>query len=222
MAAVRVRQHVNPLGKKYQTPASPQDWEKIYAKPNQPLHLDIGCAKGLFLLNMSKIEPNWNFLGLEIREPLVVEANKLRSELGLTNLHYLFCNVNNSLRRHSPPQASLLSSLPPGSLQRVTIQFPDPWFKTRHAKRRVVQPELVADLANYLAVGGLVFLQSDMEFVAVEMRDRFAANSAFQKVGTEEWLAENPLPIPTEREIGTQKKGEPVYRALFERVKSTD
>ncbi|MBD2564041.1 MULTISPECIES: tRNA (guanosine(46)-N7)-methyltransferase TrmB [Nostoc] len=215
MAAVRVRQHVNPLGKKYQTPASPQDLEKIYAKPNQPLHLDIGCAKGLFLVNMAQIEPNWNFLGLEIREALVVEANKLRSELALTNLHYLFCNVNNSLR-------SLLFSLPSGSLQRVTIQFPDPWFKTRHAKRRVVQPELVAELANYLAVGGVVFLQSDMEFVAVEMRDRFAAHPAYQKVGTEEWLAENPLPVPTEREIGTQKKGQPVYRALFERVKSTD
>ncbi|MFW9262720.1 tRNA (guanosine(46)-N7)-methyltransferase TrmB [Nostoc sp. CALU 546] len=210
MAAVRVRQHVNPLGKKYQTPANPLDWEKVYAKPNQPLHLDIGCAKGQFLLNMAKIEPNWNFLGLEIREPLVVEANKLRSELALTNLHYLFCNVNNSLH-------SLLSSLPPGSLQRVTIQFPDPWFKTRHAKRRVVQPELVADLAKYLAVGGFVFLQSDMEFVAVEMRDRFAENPDFEKIGTGEWLTENPLPVPTEREIGTQKKGEPVYRALFVR-----
>ncbi|MEH2054676.1 MAG: tRNA (guanosine(46)-N7)-methyltransferase TrmB [Nostoc sp.] len=215
MAAVRVRQHVNPLGKKYQTPASPLEWEKIYAKPNQPLHLDIGCAKGLFLLNMAKIEPNWNFLGLEIREPLVGEANKLRSELGLTNLHYLFCNVNNSLN-------SLLSSLPPGSLQRVTIQFPDPWFKTRHAKRRVVQPELVADLANYLAIGGFVFLQSDMEFIAVEMRDRFAENPAFEKIGTGEWLAQNPLPVATEREIGTQKKGEPVYRALFERVRSVN
>ncbi|ACC78826.1 tRNA (guanosine(46)-N7)-methyltransferase TrmB [Nostoc punctiforme] len=210
MAAVRVRQHVNPLANKYQTPASPQDFEKIYAKPNQPLHLDIGCAKGQFLLNMASIEPNWNYLGLEIREPLVVEANKLRSELALTNLHYLFCNVNNSLH-------SLLSSLPPGSLQRVTIQFPDPWFKTRHAKRRVVQPELVAELASYLAVGGVVFVQSDMEFIAVEMRDRFAAHPAYQKVGTEEWLAENPLPVPTEREIGTQKKGEPVYRALFVR-----
>ncbi|OYD89733.1 tRNA (guanosine(46)-N7)-methyltransferase TrmB [Nostoc sp. 'Peltigera membranacea cyanobiont' 213] len=208
MAAVRVRQHVNPLAKKYQTAASPLEWEKIYAKPNQPLHLDIGCAKGQFLLNMAKIEPNWNYLGLEIREPLVVEANKLRFELGFTNLHYLFCNVNNSLD-------SLLSSFPPGSLQRVTIQFPDPWFKTRHAKRRVVQPEFVAELASYLAVGGVVFVQSDMEFIAVEMRDRFAANPAYQKVGTEEWLAENPLPVPTEREIGTQKKGEPVYRALF-------
>ncbi|MEH2449462.1 MAG: tRNA (guanosine(46)-N7)-methyltransferase TrmB [Nostoc sp.] len=210
MAAVRVRQHVNPLGKKYQTPASPQDLEKIYAKLNQPLHLDIGCAKGQFLVNMAKIEPNWNYLGLEIREPLVGEANKLRSELDLTNLHYLFCNVNNSLH-------SLLSSLPPGSLQRVTIQFPDPWFKTRHAKRRVVQPELVADLASYLAVGGVVFLQSDMEFVSVEMRDRFAAHPAYQKMGAGEWLAQNPLPVPTERETSVLSRGEPVYRALFVR-----
>jgi tRNA (guanine-N7-)-methyltransferase len=54
------------------------------------------------------------------------------------------------------------------------------------------------------------------------MRDRFAAHPAYQKVGTEEWLAENPLPVPTEREIGTQKKGEPVYRALFKRVTNTD
>ncbi|KAB8318138.1 tRNA (guanosine(46)-N7)-methyltransferase TrmB [Tolypothrix campylonemoides VB511288] len=215
MAVVRVRQHVNPLSQKYQTPLSPIEWEKIYAKPNQPLHLDIGCARGRFLLSMAKIEPHWNFLGLEIREPLVIEANKWRDELGLTNLHYLFCNVNNSLR-------SLLSSLPKGSLQRVTIQFPDPWFKNRHAKRRIVQPELVAELAEFLVPGGIVFLQSDIEFVAVEMRDRFAEHPGFQRRGTKEWLAENPLPVPTERELGTIKKGEPVYRAVFERVRSEE
>ncbi|MBW4615629.1 MAG: tRNA (guanosine(46)-N7)-methyltransferase TrmB [Desmonostoc vinosum HA7617-LM4] len=207
MPPVRVRQHVNPLAQKYQTPASPLDWEKVYAKLNQPLHLDIGCARGKFLLDMAKVEPDWNFLGLEIREPLVVEANKLGSELGLTNLHYLFCNANNSLR-------PLLSSFPIGTLQRVSIQFPDPWFKTRHAKRRVVQPELVATLAKYLMVGGVVFLQSDMEFIAVEMRDRFAEHPAFE-IGAVEWLTENPLSIPTEREIFTQNKGEPVYRTLF-------
>jgi tRNA (guanine-N7-)-methyltransferase len=162
---------------------------------------------------MAKTELNWNFLGLEIREPLVIEANKWRDELGLTNLHYLFCNVNNSLR-------SLLSSLPKESLQRVTIQFPDPWFKNRHAKRRIVQPELVAELAEFLVPGGIVFLQSDIDFVAEEMCSRFAEHPAFQRRGAGEWLAENPLPVPTEREIGTMKKDEPVYRAVFERVSS--
>lgn len=208
LAIVRVRQHVNPLARKYQTPANALEFEKVYTQPHQPLHLDIGCARGRFLLKMSQIETNWNFLGLEIREPLVVEANHLRSQLGLTNLYYLFCNVNNSLQ-------SLLSSLPTATLQRVTIQFPDPWFKTRHAKRRIVQQQLVAELAGYLAPGGIVFLQSDIEFVAAEMRDRFAENLAFERVGTEEWLTENPLPVATEREIATQHKGEPVYRAVF-------
>ncbi|MBE9007553.1 tRNA (guanosine(46)-N7)-methyltransferase TrmB [Fortiea sp. LEGE XX443] len=211
MAAVRVRQHVNPLAQKYCTPVNPLEWEQVYAKSSQPLHVDIGCAKGRFVLQMAQTEPNWNFLGLEIREPLVVEANQWRSELGLTNLHYLYCNANNSLQ-------PLLSSLTPGILQRVTIQFPDPWFKTRHAKRRVVQPKLVAELANYLAVGGVVFLQSDMEFIAVEMRDRFAENPAFARVGADEWLTENPLQVQTEREIFTQNKGEPIYRALFQKV----
>jgi tRNA (guanine-N7-)-methyltransferase len=208
LSPVRVRQHVNPLARKFQSPVLSPVWEEIYAQPHQPLHLDIGCARGRFVLQMAQVESNWNFLGLEIREPLVVEANKLRDEMNLKNLHYIFCNANNSLR-------FLLSTLTPGTLQRVTIQFPDPWFKTRHAKRRVVQPQLVAELADYLAVGGVVFLQSDIEFVAVEMCDRFREHPAFTKLGTEEWLAENPLSIPTEREIATQNKGEPVYRAIF-------
>jgi tRNA (guanine-N7-)-methyltransferase len=211
LAAVRVRNHVNPLSNKYQTPASPLDWEKVYAAPTQPLHLDIGCGKGRFLLSMATLQPSWNFLGLEIREPLVQEANTWRDELALTNLHYLFCNVNNSLR-------SLMCSLPAGTLQRVTIQFPDPWFKKRHAKRRLVQPELVAELATYLVSGGVVFLQSDIESLAVEMCDRFDTHPAFKRQGTEKWLTENPLLVPTERESSTLSRGEPVYRALFQKV----
>lgn len=208
MAVVRVRQHVNPLSQKYQSAIAPPKWEKIFAIPNQPLHLDIGCGRGRFLLEMATLAPDWNFLGLEIREPLVQEANQLPAELKLTNLHYLFCNVNNSL-------VSLLGSLPTGILQRVTIQFPDPWFKNRHTKRRVVQPQLVTELAAYLASGGIVFLQSDIEVVAQEMCDRFSNHPAFHKHGTTKWLAENPLPIATEREKYTLSHGKPVYRAVF-------
>ena len=146
MPKVRVRQHVNPLSKKYQTPVQPPNWENVYAQPAQPLHLDIGCARGEFLLSMATLHPNWNFLGLEIREPLVEQANAKVSELGLSNLHYLFCNVNNSLK-------PLLETFRVGRLQRVTIQFPDPWFKKRQVKRRVVQPELIDTLAAYLIDG---------------------------------------------------------------------
>lgn len=208
MAVVRVRQHVNPLSQKYQQPIAIPEWGKLYFSPLQPLHLDIGCARGQFLLAMAQQQPDWNFLGLEIREPLVAQANAWRDELGLTNLQYLFGNVNQIA-------APLLTSLPPGVLQRISIQFPDPWFKKRHQKRRVVQPKLVAELVNGLAPNGVIFLQSDVEAVAIEMCDRFSIHSALVRQQGETWLPKNPLPIPTEREQSTLERGEPVYRAVF-------
>lgn len=182
-------------------------WEKIYTELSQPLHLDIGCGRGYFLLTMSQQEPDWNYLGLEIREPLVVQANLLRTEMGLTNVHYLFCNINNSLR-------GLLASLPTNSLQRVTIQFPDPWFKKRHQKRRMIQPAVVEILSDYLVPGGIVFVQSDVEAVATEICEQFACHSAFERQNNG-WLTTNPFTVPTERERSTLERGEPVYRSLF-------
>jgi tRNA (guanine-N7-)-methyltransferase len=207
LAIVRVRQHVNPLSQKYQQSLEVPVWQEVYANLMQPFHLDIGCGRGHFLLQMAQQQPDWNFLGLEIREPLVTQALQWRSDLGLTNLHYLFCNANNALR-------PLLHSLPMGQLQRVTIQFPDPWFKQRHQKRRVVQPEMVDLLAEFLAPGGFVLLQSDVEAVAVEMCQRFEAQPIFTRKQPE-WLADNPLPVPTEREQSTLSRGQPVYRAVF-------
>ncbi len=208
MSIVRVREHVNPLSKKYQVPATPPDWSAIYVNPQQPLHVDIGCGKGHFIQDMAKLQGDRNFLGLEIREPLVDQANRWRDELGLSNLHYLFCNANNSIR-------PLLTSLPAEILQQVTIQFPDPWFKRRHQKRRVVQPELVEDLAEFLVKDGIVFVQSDVEEVAIEMRDRFDEHPAFTRQH-DDWLPDNPIPISTERERSTlSTSNEPVYRALF-------
>ena len=207
MPRVRVRQHVNPLSKKYLTSVTPPQWERVYHQPMQPLHLDIGSARGEFLLEMATVQPDWNFLGLEIREPLVEQAQESVTALGLRNVHFIFCNVDNSL-------VPILESLPQGLLKRVTIQFPDPWFKKRHAKRRVVKPKLVNTLAKFLTEGSEILIQSDVETIAQEMCDRFTENPAFQRQGSE-WLVTNPLPVPTERETYTISCGQPVYRALF-------
>lgn len=210
MARVRVRQHVNPLAQKYRSVIASPNWAELYRDPNLPFYLDIGCARGKFLLNMAQVKPDRNFLGVEIREPLVIEANEQRDRLGLSNLHFLFGNMNTSA-------LSLLESLP-AALTWVSIQFPDPWFKQRHSKRRVVQPELVSALAQFLAPQGRVLLQSDVESVAAEMRDRFAENSQFQQLHPETWLAENPLPVPTERETACVNLNRPIYRVLFKKV----
>ena len=205
----RVRQHVNPLSIKYASPVVAPDWQATFANPQLPLHLDIGCGKGDFLREMAAQVPGWNFLGLEIREPLVqrslLKANPAK------NLHFIFCNANNSLR-------PLLTTWPGGCpLQRVSIQFPDPWFKKRHQKRRVVQPELVTVLAEVMPADGWVWLQSDIKEVCVEMCDRFDENAAFARTGTG-WLKESPFPAKTDREAVTEEKGLPVYRAKYVRM----
>ncbi len=209
MVRVRVRQHVNPLADKYAQPLIVPDWASVYTQAEQPLHLDIGCGWGGFLLHMASQNPDWNFLGLEIRQPLVEVA--LGQAAGIGNLHYLFTNVNANLEM-------LLASLPVGVLRRVTIQFPDPWFKKRHAKRRVVQPDLVAIVDRYLAADGWVFLQSDVAAVLEHMVQEFTIHPNFQVTSGSPQDTPNPFPIATERERSTLSRGLPVYRAVLDHV----
>lgn len=206
----RIRQHVNPLDSKFQQPLSIPNWQEIYADCDRPLHLDIGCARGRFLLNMAQHNPEVNYLGIEIRKQLVELANQDREQLSLTNLYYLFGNINSSA-------AVLLESLPKNSLQTISVQFPDPWFKKKHHKRRVIQPDLVNILVDYLREGGEVFIQSDIPEIAREICDRFTAHPCLTQQHTTTWRSTNPFPMPTERELHVLGQDLPVYRVLFKK-----
>ena len=108
-----VRQHVNPLSRFYQQPRPLPPPTALFPNPERPLHLDIGCARGRFLLALAQAEPHRNYLGVEIRRSLVDAAEAERQSLGLEQLRYLFCNANVSLQ-------DWLAKLPPGLLERVT------------------------------------------------------------------------------------------------------
>ena len=207
MPRVRVHQHVNPLAPFYRQAPKPVDIEECFADPTRPLLLDVGSARGRFLLRMAEARPEWNYLGVEIREPLVDEANRLAVEAGATNLHYTFCNAMLWLDR-------LLEKIPNGILQAVTIQFPDPWFKKKHAKRRMVNDEMVETIAARLSHQGTVFLQTDIEFLAAEMFELFRSDMRF----SESKITENPFPVKTEREKAVEEKGLPVFRTTVARL----
>ena len=205
-----VRQHVNPLSRFFLQPLALPAMADLFAEPQRPLHLDIGCARGRFLMDMARLHPQRNHLGLEIRRPLVERAEAERQVLELQNLRYLFCNANVSL-------APFVRQLGGNQLQLVTIQFPDPWFKTKHHKRRLLQPGLAAVLADAMAPGGELFLQSDVEPLMQQMVAVLAAQPALQQVASN-GVTCNPLPVPTERERGVVARGLPVHRALFRRT----
>jgi tRNA (guanine-N7-)-methyltransferase len=204
---VRVHQHVNPLAPYYRFEPQPFEIENVFANPNLPLLLDVGCARGRFLLKMAEAEPRWNFLGVEIREPLVEEANRLAKENNLHNLRYEFCNASFALDK-------LLVNLPANLLQKVTIQFPDPWYKKKHAKRRLITDGLVKTIVKHLKTSGKVFIQTDVEFLAEEMFAVFRKDVDLREIE----IAENPFPVKTEREIAVEEKSLPIYRKMFVKV----
>ncbi len=205
-----MRQHVNPLSRFFQIPIDLPDPDELFYKANLPIHLDIGSARGKFLLKMASIKTDWNYLGIEIRKPLVVSAEREREQLDLDNLKFLFCNANVSLE-------SWLLTLPEDRLQFVSIQFPDPWFKKRHQKRRVLQPSLLISIAQTLSPGRKLFIQSDLLSVIQPMADLINLSDCFYQTdqNQNEWLATNPLLCSTEREDYVSQKGLPIYRKLY-------
>ena len=207
-----VRQHVNPLSSFHQLPRSLPPPAELVAAAELPLHLDIGCARGRFLLALAHPDPTRNPLGVEIRRPLVEAAEAERRAAGLPNLRFLFCNATINLQ-------DWLQALPAGRLALVTIQFPDPWFKQKHRKRQVLQPPLLAAITAALAPGQALFLQSDVLGAIEPMVALVEASGGFERPAGDArpWRTDNPLALPTERETHVLSQGLPVYRVLYRR-----
>jgi tRNA (guanine-N7-)-methyltransferase len=204
MGRVRVHQHVNPLAPHFRFIPEPIALSDIFSDPSLPLFIDIGAARGRFLVKMAESDPTRNHIGIEIRQALVDEANRIAREKGRGNLSYVFCNAMSALGK-------LFEKVPDGLVQTVTIQFPDPWFKKKHAKRRMVTPELARDVVGILCVGGTLFIQTDVEFLADDMFSIFREFSELEEIET----PENPMPFKTEREESVDQRNLPVFRTRF-------
>ena len=216
---LKVRQHVNPLASKYQVPISlDANWiDTSFEKPNQPLLIDVGCAKGTWGLSYARANPQHNVLGLEIRRPVVELALRRKQVWGLANVHFLATNANIDLKRIVRDVLQRKTEI-----RMVSIHHPDPHFKSKHKKRRVVNPDFVAEIASLLPSGVKVFVQSDVLELCQDMVETISANPEFLvEVGHSiSTIDSNPAPtdIKTEREIATLNKGLPVFRCLFRRV----
>jgi tRNA (guanine-N7-)-methyltransferase len=208
---IKVRQHVNPLASKYQIPLNlSKDWLSkstgIFDDSNRPLYIDIGCAKGTWAINMAINNPNCNFLGIEIRRPMVDLAMKRKKSMELRNVHFLASNVNVDLKR-------ILNDikLENITIAQISIQFPDPNFKKKHQKRKAVNEELVQIIHEYTTKNTPIFLQSDILNVTIDMITCFLQCKEFTpapgyKYDSSLDLVQNPSTVnaKTEREIATE------------------
>ena len=138
--------------------AEPLDATAAFGR-DAPLILEIGFGMGEATAHIARVRPDDNFLCCEVHEPGVGALLKRIGEQQLTNVRIL---------AHDAVEV-LAHMVRPASLDGIHIFFPDPWHKLRHHKRRLIQPPLVARLADRLKPGGYLHCATDWEPYAEQM-----------------------------------------------------
>ena len=191
-----MRQHVNPLSKNFNEIENIPSLSKMFSDSNLKLHLDIGCAAGEFLFDLALANTSWNYLGIEIRERLVKNAKLKVRQREIKNLHFLFGNAYNIL---NDVQSKFIFK----NLKSISFNFPDPWFKKRHYKRRVVQPNFINILSNSLKKESLIFIKTDVKDLFDYMDNTISGNNNLKKIDKKELNYSesfNPNQFKTNRE----------------------
>ena len=191
-----MRQHVNPLSRNFDQIEKIPPLIEMFDDYKFNLHLDIGCAAGEFLFDLALVNPNWNYLGIEIREKLVKTAKLRVKEREIKNLYFLFGNANNILNNF---QGKLILQ----NVKSISFNFPDPWFKKRHNKRRVIQPEFINILSNSLQKGSIIFIKTDVKDLFDYMDCTISDNLSFKEIDKQVFnysKSFNPDKVQTNRE----------------------
>jgi tRNA (guanine-N7-)-methyltransferase len=184
------------------------DLAKLFGNTN-PVWLEIGFGNGETLLHLAAAHPERNYLGVEVHRPGIGHLLLRLEAAGIGNVRLI---------RHDAVEV-LRDALPPASLAGVYLFFPDPWHKTRHHKRRIVQPELVGLLARVIAPGGVFHAATDWEDYARHMlRVLGAAGDLFENTAGTGSYAPRPEDRPETRfERRGQRLGHGVWDLVFRR-----
>ena len=209
-----MRQHVNPLSKHFFEIDPIPPLNEVFEDPELPLHLDIGCASGDFLFELSVENKNWNYIGIEIREKLVINANLKIKSLDNQNLYFSFGNANNIFDNYK--NESLIDSI-----SSISFNFPDPWFKKKHHKRRVIQPELINILSNSMQKGSLIFIKTDVKELFNFMELTISESIKFKKLSDADFRFKesfNPNKIQTSIEKYVILNNLQIYESIYIKV----
>lgn len=154
---------------------TPLDLPTLFGR-EAPITFEIGFGNGDSLAQMAQAAPERDFIGIEVHTPGVGHLLKLVGELGLHNVRVMNSDAIDILQKRIPAH----------SLDRVQLFFPDPWHKTRHHKRRIVQTEFATLIASRLTTGGVFHLATDWEDYAQHMAQVMENHPLFCN------MAENP------------------------------
>ena len=171
--------------------------------------LEIGFGNGDTLVQQASENPDCNFLGIEVHEPGIGHCLLMAQSAGTSNLKLIAHDAIEVLQTH----------VPPGSLQRINLYFPDPWPKKRHHKRRIMQASFLTLCANRLMEGGALHVATDWENYAEHIDEVLAASELFRCAERREHDGDKPLDRPmTKFERRGLRKGHRIWDWRFEKV----
>jgi tRNA (guanine-N7-)-methyltransferase len=171
-----------------------------------PLEVEVGSGKGLFLQSAVATAPERNFLGIEIAQKY---ASHCAGRLAKRELP-------NAVMVSGDAERIFHELLPDSSLFAVHVYFPDPWWKKRHHKRRVMNPRFVKDVMRTLAPGGRLHFWTDVQDYFEATLALLAEHTSLTgPLAVDERPAAHDLDFHTHFERRTRLSELPVYRAEF-------
>lgn len=161
------------------------DFESVFGR-NAPVVLEIGFGNGETLVQQAAERQDADFVGIEVHEPGVGHCLLQARDAAVTNLRLI---------RHDAIEV-LQHQIPPGSLSRVNLYFPDPWPKKRHHKRRIVQPAFLDLVADRLISGGSLHIATDWANYAEHIDETMKGCDRFECVEEREHDGDRALDRP--------------------------
>lgn len=124
-------------------------WHTLFQN-NNPIHIEIGTGKGKFIIQMAQQNPNINYIGIEKYSSVLFRALEKRQELELNNLYFIRFDA-----------VFITDVFAPDEVNRIYLNFSDPWPKDRHAKRRLTSREFLKRYEHFLKRDGEVIFKTD-------------------------------------------------------------
>ena len=124
-------------------------WHAFFGN-NHPLQIEIGMGKGQFIMALAAANPQTNYLGIEKYSSVLIRALAKQAELDLPNLRFLRLDAE-----------TINDVFAPGEVERIYLNFSDPWPKDRHAHRRLTSDRFLARYEKFLAADGCIMFKTD-------------------------------------------------------------
>lgn len=182
----------------------PPSWRTVFGR-EAPLEAELGFGRPHFLFERASEAPERDIVGIEWKARHVDAANRKKKREGVTNV----CAV------HGNAWLLFGAFFAEESLSSVFLNFPDPWWKSRHRKRRIVSDTFARLLASRLVPGGMLLIQTDVASLLEEYLERLESEPSLENpYGPGRLCTDKPTQARSHREKKCREAGIPIFRGL--------